>query len=133
MNRVLRVLALSVFVAMPIASVAWAGKTIVVRYTEIASVTNKKLSSNQVASALSSCSAARGWKFSNAGSGQLVGKLIVRGKHFVEVGVEYTSKAYKITYRDSKNMKYDPATNTIHKRYNNWVENLDNDVRFCLK
>lgn len=134
MIKILRVIGFFVIAAAPIATSAWAAnETPVVRYTEIASVTNQKPSSNQVAKALSSCSAARGWVFTNAGSGKLVGKLNVRGKHFVEVGVEYNSKAYKITYRDSRNMKYDAAKNTIHRRYNSWVENLDNDVRFCLQ
>ena len=133
MNKLNRVVAFTALAISLSASPVWAVETPIPIYTETSSITTKSLSASKVAQAISTCSAGRGWKFSKAGSGKMVGQLTVRGKHYVEVGVEYSAKAYKITYRDSKNMKYDVANNTIHRRYNSWLENLDNDVKFCLR
>lgn len=113
-------------------SPAWALKPVQPHHTDIVEIMGKPVSATKVAKAFKQCGAPRGWKFTDNGSGKLLGQLLVRGKHYVAVDVEYSSKAYNITYRDSKNMKYDPAKNTIHNRYSSWVENLDNDVRFCL-
>lgn len=102
-------------------------------YVQLNEVTQKNTTARGVENAIKTCSSARGWKFSKAAPGKLIGQLSVRGKHYVEVDVEYSSTVFKISYRDSQNMKYNAARNTIHKRYNSWVENLTNDVVFCLK
>lgn len=102
-------------------------------YTSVASIDGRSYTRKQVETAIINASAHRGWQFKRGNNGALIGTLLVRGKHFVAVDVVYDSKAYKITYRDSKNMNYDPATKTIHKRYNSWVENLDNDIKFYLQ
>lgn len=131
-----RVLAASAIAVASFGTSALAANDVVKeRYTDIATVTSKPVTANQVRSALMSCglSASRGWQFTKAGSGKLVGKIVVRSKHVVEVDVVYSSKAYKITYLDSTNMNYDAEKNTIHRRYNSWVENLDNDTQVCLK
>jgi len=128
------VLAASIFAASLTASpVVAAGAPIDTVYTDLQTEIGKNVRMQDVEKAFKGCSAHRGWKFQSVSSGNLIGKLIVRGKHYVEVAVKFNSKEYTITYRNSKNMRYDPETNTIHRRYNSWVENLDNDVKFCLK
>lgn len=47
-----------------------------------------------------------------------------RGDFTAVMEVSFTTKAYDIRYKTSENLKYDPATNTIHKNYNSWVANL---------
>lgn len=102
-------------------------------YKEVSTFSSKPISAQTIEKAFKTCSAARGWKFTKASSGKLIGQLSVRGKHYVEVDVDYSSKAYKISYRNSRNMRYDAKQNIIHKRYNSWINNLSNDVIFCLK
>ncbi len=128
------VLAASIFAATMIAEpVVAANAPIETVYTDLQTAVGKNVRMQDLEKAFKGCSASRGWKFQKVSSGNLIGKLIVRGKHYVEVAVKFNSKEYTITYRDSKNMKYDPEKQTIHRRYNSWVENLDNDVKFCLK
>lgn len=42
--------------------------------------------------------------------------------------IKYTTQSFSITYRDSSNLNYNPATNTISGHYNKWVNNLKNDI-----
>lgn len=72
----------------------------------------------------------RGWRFEDAGDGQLTGTLNVRGKHTVMVTVNYGPERYSILYKDSTNMKYDQDDGqaVIHPFYNKWVQNLMQDV-----
>jgi len=73
--------------------------------------------------------ARRGWTFEETAPGHLVGKLNVRGKHFATVDVTFDTREFSISYKDSQNLKYDPATQQIHTNYNSWVSNLQNDIQ----
>lgn len=42
--------------------------------------------------------------------------------------VKYTTEHFSITYKDSTNLKYDPANKTISRHYNTWVKNLKADI-----
>jgi hypothetical protein len=48
----------------------------------------------------------------------------VRGKHYVEVSIPFTDKAYSILYLSSRNMDYDEKKQTIHRKYAAWIGNL---------
>jgi hypothetical protein len=133
MNKLKNMLGMALMATALAATPAWAVKHITPTHTNIAAVIGHSVTANDISKAFRNCTASRGWRFSSNGPGKLIGKLNVRSKHFVEVDVAYNSAAYTITYRNSTNMKYDPARNTIHKRYISWVENLDNDVQFCLR
>ncbi|MFC4217310.1 hypothetical protein [Pseudophaeobacter arcticus] len=125
---------LGAFALQPLtATTAAALEKIQTSFVQLSEVTSKNTTIRGVENALKTCSSARGWKFSRVAPGKLIGQLTVRGKHYVEVDVEYSSQVFKISYRDSRNMKYNAEKNTIHKRYNSWIENLTNDVIFCLK
>jgi hypothetical protein len=132
--RVLTYAVLGMLTMQPlIATPALALQKIKTVYEEVSSFSSKPITAAALENAFKTCSSARGWRFTRVSSGKLIGKLSVRGKHYVEVEVEYSSKAYKISYRGSKNMRYNATDNTIHKRYNSWVTNLSDDVMFCLK
>ena len=73
----------------------------------------------------------RGWIFSDAGEGKLVGTLTVR-KHKATVDVNYSKKAYDITYRESQNLSYNEAKGVIHSNYNGWISNLVKDITLEL-
>lgn len=126
---VLGMLAMQLFIVTP----AMAVQKIKTVNEEISSFTSKPISAASVEKAFKTCSSARGWRFKRLAPGKLIGQLNVRSKHYVEVEVAYNSKAYSISYRKSKNMRYNAKENTIHKRYNSWVSNLSNDVIFCLR
>ena len=116
-----------------IATPALALQKIATVYQEVSSFSSKPISAATLEKAFKTCSSARGWRFARVAPGKLIGQLTVRSKHYVKIEVEYNSNAYKISYLDSTNMRYDAKTNTIHKRYNSWMTNLSDDVKFCLQ
>ena len=71
----------------------------------------------------------RGWTFKDAGPGKLIGTLIVRGRHTVEVEVTYSPERYSVVYKNSSNMNYSEQGSLIHPNYNKWVGDLMNGVR----
>jgi hypothetical protein len=71
----------------------------------------------------------RNWVFEKVGPGHLVGTNVVRGKHTAVVEVIFTTTEFSISYKDSKNLEYDPAKNTIHPNYNSWIELLKGDIQ----
>ena len=42
--------------------------------------------------------------------------------------IKYTTEHFSITYKDSSNLKYNSATNTISSHYNKWVNTLKVDI-----
>jgi hypothetical protein len=53
------------------------------------------------------------------------------GSHYSAVmEIRYDTKRYNIAHKDSQGMKYDG--NTIHFRYNEWVQRLDKAIRAQL-
>jgi len=131
MQKFILTLIFSVFTASMFGEPAMA-RSIQTVYSKTVTGSGKAISARNVENAIVTASAHRGWEFKKVAPGKLVGMLVVRGKHYVEIDVLFNSKEYRITYKDSKNMKYDPETKTIHKRYNSWVTNLDNDIKFYL-
>lgn len=73
-----------------------------------------------------------GWRPTNVGDNTIEARIVVRGKHTVVVDIPYTLAGYKIVYKDSVNMEYNPDSNAgvvIHPNYNNWVVRLDQCIR----
>ncbi len=124
----LGVLALQPLTADP----AWAVRKIEVITTEFSNFSDKTLTSRDVEAALLKCSGKRGWKLQKASPGMMVGRIIVRGKHYVEVDIVYNSKAMSVTYKDSRNMRYNAKQETSHNRYKGWVTTMSNEVALCL-
>jgi hypothetical protein len=48
------------------------------------------------------------------------------------VDINYTTKGYSITYKDSADLKYDAEKGTIHEGYNKWIQRLDSNIRVKL-
>ncbi|MFK7914341.1 MAG: hypothetical protein AB8B93_10540 [Pseudomonadales bacterium] len=84
------------------------------------------LSTTQVKKAMIRAGARRNWIVRESGAGALEATLHNR-KHMVKVDIQYNRKSYSITYKASANMKYKGGL--IHKKYNAWVRNLDQDIQ----
>lgn len=73
----------------------------------------------------------RGWNLTEVADGQFKAVLDIR-KHQAVVQIDYTDSHYSITYLDSTNLK--AKNGQIHKNYNNWINNLSNDIkRFAIQ
>lgn len=76
----------------------------------------------------------RGWGLEKDKPGEIIAVLHIR-KHMAKVRIQYDTRQVRITYLDSKNLKYkkkDDGTEIIHKNYNGWVQNLAGDIRKAL-
>jgi hypothetical protein len=71
----------------------------------------------------------RNWVFERVGPGHLVATNVVRGKHTAVVDITFDTESFSIDYKDSRNLKYDPSTQTIHPNYNAWVDLLKVDIQ----
>ena len=88
---------------------------------------NSSLSADQVFKTIADAGASLGWIIRKEAPGLAVGTLNLR-EHRAVVDINYDSTSYSIRYKDSENLKYDSAKNTIHPNYNGWVSNLNKAI-----
>jgi hypothetical protein len=90
---------------------------------------NKPVTQEDVQKAIVRAGTILNWQMKPVKPGLIVGTLYLRD-HMAMVDINYDTKTYSITYKDSSNLKYD-GTN-IHKNYNGWIDNLDRGIRTQL-
>ncbi|MFK7944698.1 MAG: hypothetical protein AB8B85_17565 [Paracoccaceae bacterium] len=100
-----------------------------VSFAPSAASSSKQLRLKDFKNAIIRAGAKRGWAFTQKAPGHLIGKVTVRGKHYAEVDVLFDQEAFTINYRNSRDLKYMPENNTIHKNYNTWINNLQKDIQ----
>ena len=86
----------------------------------------------QVRDAIVAAGKSKQWTFHEAGPGKLVGMLIVRNKHMIEVAVTYDARQYSVVYSNSANMNYDAGESSIHPNYNRWVRELVDSIAITI-
>lgn len=91
----------------------------------VATATGKRLSNDQVRSAIVRAGAALGWQMQDEGPNKLVGTLNLRN-HTAVVEIPYSSTSYSIKYRSSVNLH--EKDGNIHKNYNGWIQNLTRGI-----
>jgi hypothetical protein len=92
-----------------------------------------KLAAKDVSKAIRSGIVARGWVIAKDEKGQIDAVLNVR-KHEVRVAIQYDTQQVKINYVSSQNLDYEEkgGTRRIHKKYNQWAQNMATDIRTSL-
>ncbi len=92
----------------------------------------KRVSTNKIARAIRDGAQRKGWDIRKIRNGLMVATILVRNKYFVAVNINYNAYGYKISYKNSRNMKYNPADNSIHPSYNKWVRLLQENINYEL-
>jgi hypothetical protein len=87
-------------------------------------------SASQVRAAIIAAGRKRNWTMIDGQPGELLGSIVVRGKHKAEVKIAYSPQSYSIVYRDSDNLSYDGRN--IHSAYNRWVKDLAFNIAYSL-
>lgn len=93
---------------------------------------SKNKAKSKIERAIKNGAANKGWQTRKIKNGLIQANILVRSKYFVSVNIKYTSKGYTIKYNKTRNLKYDPKTNEIHKSYNKWVKILQDNINFQL-
>lgn len=81
----------------------------------------------KVESAISKGAMEKGWVPKTLG-GNIMELTLMAREHRVVVDVKYSATNYIISYKDSTNMHYDPARNSIHPKYGKWLANLKQSI-----
>jgi len=71
----------------------------------------------------------KGWTPLIERPGQIKATITVRGKHYAEIAISYTSAAYSIQYVSSNNLDYDAKKQEIHRNYNKWITLLSEAIQ----
>ncbi len=71
----------------------------------------------------------RGWTPRIDTDGTIVASILVRGRHYAEVGIGWATHSYSIRYRDSRELDYDAEDREIHGNYNRWVDLLSKGIQ----
>lgn len=95
------------------------------------STSNSNYDLNDVTKAIQRAGTGLGWQMKEETPGHIVGTLFLRN-HMAKVDITYTLDDYSIKYKDSTQLDYDAANNTIHKNYNGWIQNLTNAINAQL-
>ena len=90
---------------------------------------SQQYSDSQMKSAIIEAGISRQWVMTPAGPGVINGRLAQRG-HAAEIRVTYTPQSYNIQYVGSQNLL--ASGGQIHRNYNRWVHNLDQDIQLRL-
>jgi hypothetical protein len=86
----------------------------------------KQLTEDEVRKAIITAGSGLGWVIAPVSPGLATGTLNLR-THLAVVDIRYTTKSFSIIYKDSTNLHY--RSGQIHRNYNDWIENLDRDIR----
>jgi hypothetical protein len=86
-----------------------------------------------IAKAIKRGASSKGWRTKIIKDGLIEANILVRNKYFVTVDIPYTAKGYKINYKNSRNLKYNPTTKTIHGSYNKWTKILADRINYELE
>jgi hypothetical protein len=105
--------------------------TPVVNVTDAPVVVNKPgVTLDEVGKAIVRAGATIGFQMIMNRPGLITGTYSPRGDFTAVVEVKYSTQKYSINYKDSQGLNYD-GTN-IHRNYNNWVLNLDRNIKTQL-
>ncbi|WP_345796992.1 hypothetical protein [Castellaniella sp. MT123] len=120
MNRFYRVLAIVVCALGLVAC----QQTVPLQQTQITTIHASSLT--VVKDAIIQGGLDRQWIMKQVSPGIIDGKLLTRD-HEVQVRITYSTSSYEINYVSSRNMK--AANGKIHRKYGQWVRNLDIDIQ----
>jgi hypothetical protein len=60
--------------------------------------------------------------------GKLSVSILVRGVHYAEVSIPYSSTSYSILYATSRELDANEKKRKIHGNYNKWVNSLNAEI-----
>ncbi|SPP64788.1 hypothetical protein [Nitrospira lenta] len=128
MNRILSAVVMACLTIVVITGCRGAGQVYNVKEAPVATATGKELTMEQVQKAIVEAGLSLRWIMTPDKPGHILGTQNARS-HTAVVDIDYTTKSYSITYKDSVNLKYNADKQTIHEAYIGWVRNLDNAIK----
>lgn len=128
MNRTLSAFAVACVMLVVVAGCRGAGQIYNIKETPVATATGTELTMEQVQKAIVEAGLSLRWIMAPDKPGHILATQNARS-HTAIVDIDYTTKSYSITYKDSVNLKYNADKQTIHEAYSGWIRNLDNAIK----
>ena len=119
MKRYIKWFAITIFISM----LSACARTAPVQ--QISTTVSVGHTQEQVKNAILKAGAQRKWIMTQVSPGVIKARYQTRN-HVAEVRITYTATYYNIKYDSSLNLQ--ASDGKIHKNYNRWVRNLDNDT-----
>lgn len=120
---------LKIGVATILGALLFVGCTSVAVYNVDQEQVETSASADKVYKAIKRAGYTKGWQVSQVKPGLAQAKINLR-QHMALVEIPYSKDSFSIVYKNSMNLNYDSAKGTIHRNYNGWVKNLENQIRF---
>jgi len=128
-SRITKLLALALLVSLPLAAIAAPQVTNIQNEPIPQKLDGSKHTIKEVREGIARAAKQRGWTVAPGKGNELIASILVRNRHYAEVSITYTTTSYSIKYRDSRELKYNAAKNTIHRNYNRWILNLSKTIK----
>lgn len=93
-------------------------------------VNQGKVSITAVRNAIIRAGQQKGWRMRIVSNSKILATMRREG-YMAKTEIKYSPRSYTIKYKDSSNMKYDG--DNIHSYYNEWVEQLDDEIKSQLQ
>lgn len=127
-----KILNMSVLVIVMGLILAGCGQAPTVQNIDNSNYFAKSKAKSDVAKAIKRGASGKGWRTKVIKDGLIEANILVRSKYFVAVNIPYNERGYKIEYKNTRNLKYDPVAKTIHGSYNKWTALLSDRINYEL-
>jgi hypothetical protein len=121
-------LIIALFMAFPTAAPAGAPIQDLIDVPVPSKADGSKMSAAEVQAAIFAACASRSWTPMLEAPGKVKASILVRGKHYAEVAIDFTDTNYSIRYLTSRDLDFNEKKRTIHGNYNKWVSLLSSAI-----
>lgn len=92
----------------------------------------KTVSSQQMQQAIYNALQRYGWELQSDNGSQIYARLNKQERHIVDIRIDYSGGGFSIQHAASQGLNHDLSRNNIHRNYNRWVRNLEQDIQSSL-
>ena len=73
-----------------------------------------------------------GWQLQSDNGSQIYARFNKQERHIVDIRIDYSERGFAIHHVTSQGLNYNQGRDSIHRNYNRWVRNLDQDIQSSL-
>lgn len=92
----------------------------------------KTVSSQQMQQAIYNAQQRYGWELQSDNGSQIYARFNKQERHIVDIRIDYSGGGFSIQHAASQGLNHDLSRNNIHRNYNRWVRNLEQDIQSSL-
>lgn len=91
--------------------------------------THKSFSNQQMQTAIYQSLQRYGWQMDSDDGSSIVAHYNKQERHVAVIRIDYSANSFSIRHQLSRGLNYNAQRNTIHRNYNRWILNLEQDIR----